>query len=1261
MPRFGRKYTVEEWQGAHGVLLRALQVHVPEKATSEHVDKVLARAEAENLTIDQVYERFEKKYGVSVSRGGSTPTRRRSWHIGEGSAPLLATGPGENRRRSIHDQRSPYRTPDHKSPFRSDRGASPDPSSPNSPGGPGASAFLPGDSRSSHPFTPYPSGVPPFTPPVVPEAASTRQLSAGPSRLQTGVSQYPVNITPGPGTPRAGGGDWIAEHHNAAWVLCLTYVPPILTFLTFFTELGIGSGVKRFLAAAHIPAVPSFGLAVLILLLLYVADASLWEGGCALFFRRFMLGMVAILFILGAIMSFNQFAYAPIMVFTVLLPLYFVGIKHYLFAHVQTIFFFKPMAVASGVVGVICLATSLAWSVKTDHLWSDRTGCEFAARLRDCVYSNDSITFNSMEAALRSVNLTKIEDSCEVLQPGNLTDTIGVPGVCWTFGWLGKGCLIGCEEPTDAPCDPMKTNCLAAFLLWSGMYIVSIAITLFGFVLYFISKALRPRMGRDQSVTYVLYFVLTLLLGTWIAAQIAGASMAIANVLYAMVGVGFVLLVGLVGVSVGWQALHQRLEDVPLISRLMGMGSSDWMRAFVILVGLPAFLAFFALSILNQLVRSFRGSPHAKDDHGIEHVLTKQGHKWWVKLQSWHKASVLQKLVIWGFAFFVLQVGAGKIVVLFLSWLNEVLSGFSLPVVSLIIFIIGLVLLLLPMVPGIPVYLTVGVLTGRAGEKELGSFTLGVLFAVALAMVLKMVAIAVQQEGIGGPLGNKLWVKRTVGINSMTIRAIRHVLEKPGLSKEKVFVLLGGPDWPTSVLTGILRLSLAQMIIGSLPFVFPIGLTVAAGASMLHSDSEGIWSSLTTVFQLVAAMVNLICFLAALSAIAQTTDDNYEDIAPPPQGRGVPDDPEVLKADMEGKKAALAMLIGTEWSKVPGAMRLCIGTSGFLMWISFLFFTFASGKCWEKVEVTTKLNGPPLYGDWLALVKAPHGLMGLAAHFVSLGLFMLFRSWAKSAAKSVSAEEVEAAMEQEDGKERASPPSKQRSRAESIARWVPRGGEKMLVETPLVVRGGLEDPTTDNLSFVSSPDVSGAAGIGGRQHTGATPDDTGAVPTPLNRQRHRRDSPTRTQPPHRVRRDTVSVRDKRTAGSSHQTPISPPANQLSDGGSPGSPTDLQRGAEGGAVGFSSVMHRDGRGRGQYPPRTRTATSPGDPGVASIRMRHDIFAETLPQTTSASGLMTGIARGPRRASAFEASQPPPTSNTLGVHSTRSGRGTRSYGI
>ena len=62
-----------------------------------------------------------------------------------------------------------------------------------------------------------------------------------------------------------------------------------------------------------------------------------------------------------------------------------------------------------------------------------------------------------------------------------------------------------------------------------------------------------------------------------------------------------------------------------------------------------------------------------------------------------------------------------------------------------------------------------------------------------------------QQKIFGELMGQSVKVRATVGVNSNLIKAIKFELMKPGVSVAKVCIMCGGPDWPTSVLCGILR------------------------------------------------------------------------------------------------------------------------------------------------------------------------------------------------------------------------------------------------------------------------------------------------------------------------------------------------------------------------------------------------------------------------------------------------------------------------
>ena len=62
-------------------------------------------------------------------------------------------------------------------------------------------------------------------------------------------------------------------------------------------------------------------------------------------------------------------------------------------------------------------------------------------------------------------------------------------------------------------------------------------------------------------------------------------------------------------------------------------------------------------------------------------------------------------------------------------------------------------------------------------------------------------------------LGKNVFVRQVVGVNSPMIKTMKLILGKPGFGVAKVAILVGGPDWPTSVLCGIMGLPLAPVLL----------------------------------------------------------------------------------------------------------------------------------------------------------------------------------------------------------------------------------------------------------------------------------------------------------------------------------------------------------------------------------------------------------------------------------------------------------------
>jgi len=212
--------------------------------------------------------------------------------------------------------------------------------------------------------------------------------------------------------------------------------------------------------------------------------------------------------------------------------------------------------------------------------------------------------------------------------------------------------------------------------------------------------------------------------------------------------------------------------------------------------------------------------------------------------------------------YWTMSIGVAKLTYVFLSWLNEQLLKMDLILVLIIFFTTGLTMFLLPPVPGIPVYILSGILIAARTRNmaEIGGFWGGVLIATMESFVLKLMAVAGQYM-IGLYLGKSVKVQQLIAVDKVITRSIEKILQTRGLNLPKVSVLVGGPDWPTSVLTGILDLPLCSMLYGTLPVVFLIAPCCISGGFLLRAAEEsddgkkGIYHALQEISGVIAIVL----------------------------------------------------------------------------------------------------------------------------------------------------------------------------------------------------------------------------------------------------------------------------------------------------------------------------------------------------------------------------------------------------------------------
>jgi len=358
-------------------------------------------------------------------------------------------------------------------------------------------------------------------------------------------------------------------------------------------------------------------------------------------------------------------------------------------------------------------------------------------------------------------------------------------------------------------------------------------------------------------------------------------------------------------------------------------------------------------------------------------------------LTLWPWTGVLQHAILVGIILMTLQVVVAKVVTLFLAWLNSYLASFALPLVIVIFFFIGISLFLAPPIPGVPVYLAGGVIITSQAQIAGGGFWEGALLSSVVCFGIKLVAIVMQQKGIGEQLGKYVYIRYVVGVNSLVMRAVKLILEKPGMDFPTVCILCGGPDWPTSVCTGILGLSLKEMLIGSLPVFFVILPTCLAGALQLRVAEGGHWETYASLMLAGCALVQFLAALGAFYFVEQTGLKRLKEL------EGMEDDQEVAAMEEVQEQKRRALVEATEWARVPWLMRIVLVVAAACMSLSCSIVYLFPQDCFVPFQVTNSIE-ETLGGNALTIVK-PLGSAALALFGASIALRVVFGSWASGA------------------------------------------------------------------------------------------------------------------------------------------------------------------------------------------------------------------------------------------------------------------------
>ncbi|KAF4651661.1 hypothetical protein FOL47_000257, partial [Perkinsus chesapeaki] len=446
--------------------------------------------------------------------------------------------------------------------------------------------------------------------------------------------------------------------------------------------------------------------------------------------------------------------------------------------------------------------------------------------------------------------------------------------------------------------------------------------------------------------------------------------------------------------SFGRATLVESARKSPLVASLLDMATSDWARAFFICMVNVGLIVAVILDFLRQSVRSLWWRRRPAEERGV--VSSGMGN-FLARMKGWHWGSVLSKICVLCLVYYCLWVGVAKMTYVFLSWLNEQLASMSLLAVVGIIYIIGIIMFLLPPVPGVPVYITAGiVISARAycDDPNDGScigFWPGTLLAIALSYFLKLNAVVMQQKLIGEQLGKSVRIQRFVGVDQPGIRAIEKVLQVPGHTVPKVAILCGGPDWPTSVLTGIMKLSVFQMVLGTMPCIFLVVPCALSGALLNRVEEGAIWGASASTALALAGLAQGGAMVVAAYFMQDTVQKHYDELtAYRPEHEAVA---ELTRKDAM-RRETLSRL--TEWPMLPILVRTNLVVAATALLFSCVLAGFFSTSCFRPFELTNRLSEPftegGLDGDVWNLLR-PLGWISLGSFLVGWLLLEFHNTW----------------------------------------------------------------------------------------------------------------------------------------------------------------------------------------------------------------------------------------------------------------------------
>jgi len=756
---------------------------------------------------------------------------------------------------------------------------------------------------------------------------------------------------------------------------------PVFLYILLFTTMGLGEICFSYLASRYGSYSGIVGGATgFLIFVLYLLDSSAWDSKMGKQIATMCWSIAVAGIIILILLLANKFPYGPMAFFAAVTPMWLVALKGAFFPNLTTRTYISWLSAPLYFISILTGALWLGWTfLRDENEWNNVTRFTYAD---DYGCLPDLVQFPECESKM---------------YPGEVCVTYAEGIFQYDTSTGLNASATNADAHCPESCSRIYHNCLNTFILWIGPFMASLVLLFLSFFTTF----LKTDIGEKDMINFGKLW-LVLLFAVWVASSLAGVAAGLASALAALTLASFVGSAIFVTASIS----HSEQKDYATTLRdrvLEKYGSLlNIIKGLAVAMLSPIFLIYLALDMVNQAVRKLglKCSKRFKTEEEKRDIFTRRARRQIKAILSWEHSTVLTYAVYWGGAFFIMNVAVAKLTVLFLSWLIEITNPFGLGAVTGIMVGVGLLMFLLPPVPGVPIYLTSGIVMLAAGREMLGIVG-SLVYGCFVSLILKLLACTLQQKAIGENLANYVSVRRMVGINSDLIKAMRLILNEPGMSYAKVAILCGGPDWPTSVLCGLMKLELLPILLGTVPVAIIIVPTLLTGSftymaslELDNGEREFPWAAvLGTIMAAISAMVQFSAMITAAFYLEQTASTRADEIS------AMEVDEEVKELEDKDLWFNECYKLATKWEDLPTLPKAMLTLAIVTMICACYLVQLFSADCFAEYQLTYTIE-EHLDGNWFNLIL-PLGRIANLLFFVSCGLLFAYMCWASRAAKEI--------------------------------------------------------------------------------------------------------------------------------------------------------------------------------------------------------------------------------------------------------------------